>query len=143
MNVWEVYYERLKRDFALGETFLWNFQYLPIHVIDFRKNEIFYAAGQLKAVHNKMSVADAIGLATASCSHGTFVTCDHSELDKYEPLLDIPFFWIRPPQPKRTKTSGRSNRMTIEQTVVIPENRRVYFDVPPRIPPAKPKKQKP
>jgi hypothetical protein len=24
--------------------------------------------------------------------------------------------------------------MTIEQTVVIPENRRVYFDVPPRIP---------
>jgi hypothetical protein len=27
--------------------------------------------------------------------------------------------------------------MTIEQTVVIPESRRVYFDVPPRIPAGK------
>jgi predicted nucleic acid-binding protein len=100
INLWEVYYDRLKRNSALGETFLSQFQDMAIRVIPYNQDEIFYASGKLKAAYNKMAIADAIGLATASHFHGTFVTSDHSELDKYEPLLDIPFFWIRPAKTK-------------------------------------------
>jgi len=101
INFWEVYYDRLKRSSVLGEIFLAQFQDMAIQVIPYEQDDVFHASGKLKAAYNKMSVADAIGLATASCFHGTFVTSDHADMDKYEPLLGIPFLWIRPASVKR------------------------------------------
>jgi predicted nucleic acid-binding protein len=58
-------------------------------------DSIFQETSLFKAKYN-LSLADAFGLGTAAAYGGTFVTCDHHELDKIEPALNVPFLWIRP-----------------------------------------------
>jgi predicted nucleic acid-binding protein len=60
---------------------------------------VFHEAYRLKGTY-KMSLADAIGLATAIDLSGTFVTSDHAELEPVEPHEQISFLWL-PPRPKR------------------------------------------
>jgi predicted nucleic acid-binding protein len=66
-----------------------------IHIVDFYEDDIFYEAGRLKAEYKKVSLADAVGLATAICFNATFVTCDHHELEVIEQKESVPFLWIR------------------------------------------------
>jgi predicted nucleic acid-binding protein len=56
-------------------------------------------AACLKSLY-KMSLADAIGLATAKEFSATFVTSDHSELEAVEKGEQIPFLWL-PSRPKK------------------------------------------
>jgi predicted nucleic acid-binding protein len=60
---------------------------------------VFHEAYRLKGTY-KMSLADAIGLATAKELSATFVTSDHSELEAVEKGEQIPFLWL-PPRPKK------------------------------------------
>jgi predicted nucleic acid-binding protein len=56
---------------------------------------VFYEAARLKATH-KISLADAVGLATAMELSGTFVTSDHSKLEEVKKSEPIPFLWQPP-----------------------------------------------
>jgi predicted nucleic acid-binding protein len=95
INVFEVYYDRLKRDAALARDFQDIFNALAIQVIHIEEAAVFTEAGRLKATYLKMSLADAFGLATASCLDGIFVTSDHHELEAIEQAETIGFLWFR------------------------------------------------
>jgi predicted nucleic acid-binding protein len=95
VNLLEVYYDRLKIDVAAAIDFRRTVRDSAIYIVDFYENNIFYDAGRLKAEYKKVSLADAVGLATAICFNATFVTCDHHELEVIEQRETIPFFWVR------------------------------------------------
>jgi PIN domain nuclease of toxin-antitoxin system len=95
INVFEVYYDRLKRDAALAYDFHDIFSALAIQVIPIEEDALFAEAGRLKAAYRKMSIAYAFGLATAACLDGIFVTSDHHELEAIEKATAVKFFWFR------------------------------------------------
>jgi PIN domain nuclease of toxin-antitoxin system len=57
---------------AIGET--------PLEVISTISQQTYSEAARLKGTHRKLSLADAIGVATAAELDGIFVTSDHHEL---------------------------------------------------------------
>jgi predicted nucleic acid-binding protein len=95
VNYLEVYYDRLKIDIATACAFRDKIHNLGIRIIDLYENEIFYDAGRIKAEYKKVSLADAVGVATAMYFNAVFVTCDHHELEKVEQGESIPFSWVR------------------------------------------------
>jgi predicted nucleic acid-binding protein len=93
VNLLEVYYDRLyvSRDEAEeAYELIYNSN---IQVID-DITLILREAARYKTTYN-LSLADAIGLATAVCLDATFVTCDHHELEVIEQKESIPLLWIR------------------------------------------------
>jgi predicted nucleic acid-binding protein len=100
VNLVEVYYGFMKE---LGEDrareIMQTIQDTVIEVIDTTNGPVFEEVARLKSALKNFSLADAFGLATASVFGGTFVTCDHHELGKFEGQLTTPFLWIRPAQP--------------------------------------------
>jgi predicted nucleic acid-binding protein len=48
-----------------------------------------------KGTYHRISLADAIGLATAKELSGQFATSDHHELEKIEQQEPYQFLWIR------------------------------------------------
>jgi predicted nucleic acid-binding protein len=79
---------------------LWqHIRAMPITIIREITDRIINEAARLKA-RNKMSHADAIGLATAKDLDAIFVTSDHSELEAVEQHESIPFLWF-PAKPKK------------------------------------------
>jgi predicted nucleic acid-binding protein len=93
VNLLEVYYDRLYvgRDEA-EEAYKLIFN-SNIQVID-DITLILREAARFKTSYN-LSLADAIGLATAVCLDAAFVTCDHHELEKVEQGESLPFLWVR------------------------------------------------
>jgi predicted nucleic acid-binding protein len=93
INLLEVYYDRLYVNSNEAEEAYKLIYDSDIQVI----NDIMLIlreAAQFKTSYS-LSIADAIGLATAACLDATFVTCDHHELEKVEQNSAIPFLWIR------------------------------------------------
>jgi PIN domain nuclease of toxin-antitoxin system len=100
VNLLEVYYNELRdKDAEIAQVVLDMVQHYSITVIDRISGFIFREASRLKVAH-KMSLADAIGLATRAELSGTFVSSDHSELENVEKREQIPFLWL-PPRPKK------------------------------------------
>jgi predicted nucleic acid-binding protein len=95
VNFLEVYYDRLKIDIAAAYDFRYTIHNSAIQIIDLYENEIFYEAGRLKAEYRRISLADAVGIATAMYLDGVFVTCDHHELEKVEQNEAVPFLRVR------------------------------------------------
>jgi hypothetical protein len=52
-------------------------------------------AARIKTFYKQVSLADTIGLATAFCTGGVFVTSDHHELDAVDRSASVRFLWIR------------------------------------------------
>jgi len=95
VNLLEVYYHLYKiYDEAAALKFLNEIKNTPILLRAEVTDEIIKNAGKLKKRY-KMSLADAVGLAEAIISDGSFVTADHHELDVVEENEDIRFTWIR------------------------------------------------
>jgi PIN domain nuclease of toxin-antitoxin system len=100
INLLEVYYNELRdKDAEVAQVVLDMVRHYSIKVIDRVSDFIFHEAARLKVTH-KMSLADAIGLATTAELSGTFVSSDHSELEAVENSEQIPFLWL-PPRPKK------------------------------------------
>jgi predicted nucleic acid-binding protein len=100
INLLEVYYDRLrtsKNDKI--EEFFEFIRAAPITVINSISDFIYHEAARLKAF-NTISIADAIGLATAKELFAQFVSSDHSELEIIEQQESISFLWL-PPKPKK------------------------------------------
>jgi PIN domain nuclease of toxin-antitoxin system len=96
VNLLEVYYDRLRLDDneKLGEFLTWAFA-SPIKIIDAVSRSELDTAARLKAVYKRISLADAIGIATAQSLAAVFVTSDHHELDIVEKKEALSFLWIR------------------------------------------------
>jgi predicted nucleic acid-binding protein len=96
----EVYYDRI---YVMGindaKDILDSILAEPIEIIDTISYPVLYEAGRLKTSYT-LSLADAIGLATAKELSGQFVTSDHSELEPVEQNEPIQFLWL-PVKPKK------------------------------------------
>jgi predicted nucleic acid-binding protein len=71
---------------------------LPIQIVDTINSPVFDEAVRLKSSYS-ISLADAIGLATAINLKGTFVSSD-GELVEPKTKEHAPVFWFRPPKEK-------------------------------------------
>ena len=95
VNLFEVYYHIYRLyDGVAALNFLNEIKNSPIQLRTEVTDDIIINAGKLKAQY-KISLADAIGLAEAIISNGSFVTADHHELDVIDKNENINFIWIR------------------------------------------------
>jgi predicted nucleic acid-binding protein len=100
VNLLEAYYGELRDKGAeTAQIVLDAVQYYSIKIIEIISQTVFHEAARLKAAH-KMSLADAIGVATAKEISAQFVTSDHSELEIVEQQEPISFLWL-PARPKK------------------------------------------
>jgi predicted nucleic acid-binding protein len=97
VNLVEVYYGFMKDLGAdRARELMQTVRETAVKVIDTTDGAVFEEVARLKSTLKGFSLADAFGLAVASVYSGSFVTCDHHELDKFQGQVNIPFFWIRP-----------------------------------------------
>ncbi|GHV96730.1 hypothetical protein AGMMS50293_30500 [Spirochaetia bacterium] len=97
VNLIEVYYgfvRELGKDEA--RTILEKIYAAPITIIENINAPVYLEASRLKAAY-LMSVADAIGLATAMSLSGVFVTAD-GEFEEAVAREQAPIHWFRPPK---------------------------------------------
>ena len=64
-------------------------------VIDTISQTVYHEAGRLKGTYRRLSLADAIGVASAIERNGVFVTSDHHELEVIQKEESLAFFWFR------------------------------------------------
>jgi predicted nucleic acid-binding protein len=97
VNLVEVYYGFMK-DLGTDRAreIMQTVRETAVKVIDTTDGAIFEEVARLKSTLKGFSIADAFGLATASVYTGSFVTCDHHELGKFQGYVNSPFLWIRP-----------------------------------------------
>jgi predicted nucleic acid-binding protein len=99
VNFIETYYDQLRsKTPAEVQEFLELIAISPINMIDTIVEAVTREASRLKAAYS-ISLADAIGLATAINLNGVFVTGD-GELIEPETKEHAPVFWFRPPKKK-------------------------------------------
>jgi len=96
VNLLEVYYGFIG-DIGLLETRdMMNTVYSsPIAVIDTISPQVYHEAARLKGTYHRLSLADAVGVATAIECNGIFVTADHHELETIAIKETLDFFWFR------------------------------------------------
>jgi predicted nucleic acid-binding protein len=95
INLIEVIYGfRCDKGAAYAGNILKNVYASPICIVDTVSQPVFDEATRLKSA-NKMSLADAIGIATAESLNAAFVTSDHHELDAVDSKEAIDFYWFR------------------------------------------------
>jgi predicted nucleic acid-binding protein len=96
INLLEVYYKLIRQKGPeSASVFVKSILYAsPVKIVDTVPFAVFSEAAGFKTAF-KVSLADAIGLATASCMGGVFVTADHHEMDAIDQAARVPFLWIR------------------------------------------------
>jgi predicted nucleic acid-binding protein len=67
----------------------------PITVVRTISDDVYNEAARIKAIYKRVSIADAIGIATAESLDAAFVTSDHHELDAVDAKEAIDFYWFR------------------------------------------------
>jgi predicted nucleic acid-binding protein len=95
INLIEVYYlffRAVGKDGA--DVILEKIYDMPITFIDTIDDVIFSETSRLKATYS-IPLGDAIGMATAIKLGGSFVTGDHSDIEKIEEAESISVFWFR------------------------------------------------
>jgi predicted nucleic acid-binding protein len=95
VNLIEVCYDRLRLDPAKMQAFLALLDDFPITVVRTISDDVYLEAARIKAIYKRVSVADAIGIATAESLDAAFVTSDHHELDVVDAKEDLNFYWFR------------------------------------------------
>jgi predicted nucleic acid-binding protein len=95
LNLLEVYYG-VRRAYGAKQAAktLNDINALPVSFVPEIGGVFFIEAGRLKASY-KMSLADAVLVATASVIGATVITSDHHELDTVDKAESIRFLWIR------------------------------------------------
>ena len=95
VNLLEVYYGELRdKGTEIAQIVIDTIQHHSVHIVNSISEQVFREAARLKATYS-ISLADAIGIATAVESGGVFVTSDHHELEKVEHKESFNFFWFR------------------------------------------------
>jgi uncharacterized protein with PIN domain len=96
INVCEVYYDLYRRD---GEEIADGVKEVlegyGVEVVEDVPSALWKAAGKLKGVWKRLSLADCFALALALEASGTLVTSDHHELDPLAQAKVCPIRFIR------------------------------------------------
>jgi predicted nucleic acid-binding protein len=95
INLIEVLYHAYRQKGGNEVTRVYNdFKSLPISLIDDMSDDLMLEASRLKGSY-KMSLADAIGLATAIIYNGYFVTADYHEIEPIQKAENLNIVWFR------------------------------------------------
>jgi PIN domain nuclease of toxin-antitoxin system len=95
VNLLEVYYAELRdKGEEIADIVLDAVRYYSVYIIDTISEPVFREAARLKTTY-KMSLGDAIGLATAAELQAQFVSSDHHELESVEKQEPGRLFWFR------------------------------------------------
>ena len=96
INLLEAHYGFVA-DIGLTETvdMLNNIADTPLTIIDTISPRVYHEAARIKGTHRRLSLADAVGIATAIEYAGVFVTSDHHELEAIEKKETLKFLWFR------------------------------------------------
>ena len=96
INLLEVYYGFIS-DIGIVETIdmMNNIDNTPLSILNTISQQAYHEAARLKGIYHRLSLADAIGVATAIEQGGIFVTSDHHELEFIEEKESLKFFWFR------------------------------------------------
>jgi predicted nucleic acid-binding protein len=92
IEVYYLFYRALGKDKA--NLIIEEIYKSPISFIDTIDTTIFSETSRLKAQY-AIPLGDAIGLATTIKMSGTFVSADHSDLEKIEKTESVSIFWFR------------------------------------------------
>ncbi len=94
VNVYEVFYDCLKRDEATARQLVEDVYGLPITVVETLGRPLMHAAGWFK-VSSRVSLADSVALALAQQLNADLVSSDHHEFDLIKKDGKARFWWIR------------------------------------------------
>jgi uncharacterized protein len=94
VNIYEVYYDCLKRDAAQAKQLVEDVYGLPISVVEALDRPLMVAAGWFKVAY-RVSLADSVALGLAQELNARFVSTDHHELDRIERDGKAPLHWLR------------------------------------------------
>jgi len=96
INLLEVCYGFIK-DIGFTETqdMMKKINHTPLVIIDTISQRVYDEAARLKGIYHRISLADAVGVATAIELSGVFVTADHHELETVASKEKLNFFWFR------------------------------------------------
>ena len=94
VNLYEVFYDGLKRDETSARQLLNDLYNLPVIIIETLDRPLMQLAGRLK-VSYRISLADSIALALAQQLQARFISSDHHEIDPIEKAGGVQMKWIR------------------------------------------------
>ncbi len=94
VNVYELFYDCLKRDAATAHQLVDDIYRLPITVIEVLDRPLMQNAGAFKVAY-RISLADSVALGLAQQLDAQLVSSDHHEFDQIEADQKARFFWIR------------------------------------------------
>lgn len=94
VNVYEVFYDCLKRDTTTARQLLDDIYNLPMTIIETLDRPLMDTAGWFKVTY-RISLADSIALGLAQSMNAHFVSTDHHELDQIARDGKMQFHWLR------------------------------------------------
>lgn len=94
VNIYEVFYDCLKRDAGTAQQLIENIYTLPIIVVESLNRSLQDAAGWFKVTY-RISLADSIALGLAQTLDARLVSTDHHEFDQIEREGKMQFYWLR------------------------------------------------
>lgn len=94
VNVYEVFYDSLKRDGDQARKLLDDVYHMPLAVVEQMDRSLMDHAGKFKANY-RVSLADSIALGLAQQIGAVLVSSDHHEFDTIERDGAGRFWWIR------------------------------------------------
>ena len=94
VNIYEVYYDCLRRDESTARRLVDDVYHLPLIVIEALDRGLMEMAGAFK-VRQRVSLADSLALALAQHLNASLVSTDHHEFDPIEQSGAVQFKWLR------------------------------------------------
>ena len=94
VNIYEVYYDCLRRDEQTARQLVDDVYQLPLMVIETIDRTLMQAAGSFKANY-RVSLADSVALGLTRQLSARLVSTDHHEFDPIELVGTVQFKWLR------------------------------------------------
>ena len=94
VNVYELFYDCLKRDAATAVQLVGDIYSLPLTVVEVLDRALMQRAGGFKVAY-RISLADSVALGLAAQLNAHLVSSDHHEFDQIERDGMALFHWIR------------------------------------------------
>ena len=94
VNVYELFYDCLKRDAATALQLVDDIYSLPLMVVEVLDRSLMQRAGGFKVAY-RISLADSVALGLAAQLNARLVSSDHHEFDQIERDGKALFHWIR------------------------------------------------
>jgi len=94
VNVYELFYDCLKRDAATAQQLVDDVYGLPLTVVEALDRALMQHAGGFKTTY-RVSLADSVALGLAQQHNAHLVSSDHHEFDPIDHDGKARFWWIR------------------------------------------------